>query len=188
MPDAFRLLAATLTFVLLTSTSFAQVADAIRIGAINLSYVARTSKIGKSEIARIEDASRKKTAEIELKAAELQKQQVALQKTGVGLSPRALADLQRAFEKSRLELERFQQDARNEIDAMQTQFDVQFRATLAPVIDEISKEKGLRSEERRVGKEGRSRWGREHKKTRGKNNESVRATYIRTGAGRSLQL
>ena len=143
MPHAFRLLVATLTFVLLTSTSFAQVVDAVRIGAINMSYVARTSKIGKSEISRIEDASRKKAAEIEIRAAELQRQQAALQKSGIGLAPRALADLQRAFEKSRLELQRFQQDAQDEITAMQTQFDVQFRAKLAPVIDEISKEKGL---------------------------------------------
>ena len=143
MPHAFRLLAATLTFALLTSTSFAQVADAIRIGAVNLSYAARTSKIGKSEIAKIEDASRRKTAEIDIKAAELQRQQAQLQKTGVGLSERARVDLQRAFEKSRVDLQRFQQDAQNEITAMQTQFDVEFRAKLAPVIDEISKEKGL---------------------------------------------
>jgi Skp family chaperone for outer membrane proteins len=143
MPHAFRVLAASITFSLLTSTGFAQVADSVRIGAINLSYIARSSKIGKSEIAKIEDATRKKAAAIEIKAAELQKQQAALQQTGVGLAPRALADLQRTFEKSRLELQRFQQDARNEISAMQTQFDIAFRAQLAPVIDEISKEKGL---------------------------------------------
>jgi Skp family chaperone for outer membrane proteins len=127
----------------ISSSSFAQVVDAVKIGAINLSYVARTSKVGKTELARIEEASRKKAAELDRKAAELQKQQTELQKTGIGLSPRAVGDLQRAFEKSRLELERFQQDARNEIAAMQTQFDVEFRAKLAPVIDEVSKEKGL---------------------------------------------
>ena len=143
MPHAFRLLVATLTIVLLTSTSFAQVADAVRIGAVNLSYVARNSKIGKSEIAKIEDASRQKTAEIEIKAAELQRQQAQMQKTGVGLSPRALADLKRGFEKSRLEFERLQQDAQNEIAAMQTRFDLDFRAKLAPVIEEVSREKGL---------------------------------------------
>jgi Skp family chaperone for outer membrane proteins len=147
MPDAFRFVRifapATLIAVLLNTTTFAQVIDAVRIGAINLSYVARSSRIGKTELARIEDATRKRAAEIDLKAAELQKQQTELQKTGIGLSPRAAGDLQRSFEKSRLELERFQQDARNEIEAMQTRFDVDFRARLAPVIDEISKEKGL---------------------------------------------
>jgi len=147
MPDAFRMVrsfaAGALIAALVSSTSFAQVVDAVKIGAINLSYVARSSKVGKTELARIEEASRKKATEIDLKAAALQQQQTELQKTGIGMSPRAVGDLQRAFEKSRLELERFQQDARNEIEAMQTQFDVDFRAKLAPVIDEVSKEKGL---------------------------------------------
>lgn len=117
--------------------------DVARIGAVNLSYVARSSKIGKSELAKIEDTTRKKSAELDLKALDLQKQQTELQRPGVGLSARAVADLQRVFDKSRVEFERLQQDARNEIEAMQTQFELQFRATLAPVIAAISKEKGL---------------------------------------------
>jgi Skp family chaperone for outer membrane proteins len=121
----------------------AHVVEQIRIAAINLSYVARTSKIGKSELRKIEDVARTRAAEVDIKAAELQRRQVELQKPSAGMSPRALADLQRAFDRSRVDFERFQQDARNEIEAMQTQFDVQFRAKLAPVIDEISKEKGL---------------------------------------------
>ncbi len=59
------------------------------------------------------------------------------------MSPRAIADLQRTFEKSRVDFERFKQDAQKEIEAMQTQFELEFRAKLAPVIDEVSKEKGL---------------------------------------------
>jgi Skp family chaperone for outer membrane proteins len=126
------------------SPALAQVVDSVRIAAVNLAYVARTSKIGKSELAKIDEVARKKAAEIESRASELQQQQVELQKSGLGLSPRAAADLQRAFDKSRVDLERFQQDARNEIAAMQTQFEIQFRAKLRPVIDEISKEKQLR--------------------------------------------
>ena len=126
-----------------TTTFAAQVAEQFRIAAVNLSYVARTSKIGKSGLAKIEDVTRQKVAEVEIKAADLQRQQVALQKQSAVMSPRAVADLQRAFDRSRVDFERFQQDAKNEIEAMQTQFDVQFRAKLGPVIDEISKEKGL---------------------------------------------
>ena len=59
------------------------------------------------------------------------------------MSPRAVADLQRAFEKSRLEFDRFQQDAQAELEAMQSKFDADFRVKLAPIVDEISKEKGL---------------------------------------------
>ena len=60
-----------------------------------------------------------------------------------GLSPRAVADLQKTFEKSRVEFERFQQDAQQEIERLQTTFDAEFRVKLAPIIDAVSKEKGL---------------------------------------------
>jgi outer membrane protein len=133
---------AALLAVFCASPSIAQ-PDATKIGAINLSYVARTSKAGKAGLARIEEAARKKSLEVEAKAAELQKQQTELQKTSVGLSARSLADLQRAFEKSRIDFDRLQQDAQKEMEAMQTQFEIEFRAKLAPVIDEVSKEKGL---------------------------------------------
>jgi Skp family chaperone for outer membrane proteins len=148
MADALRparslLLTAAFLAATFTSTPvFAQAIDATKIGAINLSYVARMSKAGKEGLARIDDASRKKAAEVDARAAELQKQQAELQK-GSGLSPRALADLQRAFEKSRIDFDRLQQDAQKEIEAMQAQFEMNFRAQLAPVIDEVSKEKGL---------------------------------------------
>jgi Skp family chaperone for outer membrane proteins len=98
---------AALAAVLFAPSSFAQ-SDTTQIGAINLSYVARTSKAGQEGLARIDEAVRKKSLEIEARAAALKKQQSELQKSSIGLSARALADLQRAFEKSRVDLERLQ--------------------------------------------------------------------------------
>ena len=139
-----RLIAAlALVVVPSTSIAFAQAADAAKIGAINLSYVARMSKAGKEGLSRIDAASRQKAAQVEARAAELEKQQTDFRISSTGLSPRAIADLQRTFEKSKVEFERLQQDARKEIEAMQTQFELEFRTRLAPVIDEVSKEKGL---------------------------------------------
>ena len=66
-----------------------------------------------------------------------------MQKNSIGLSGRAVGDLQKAFDKSRLEFERFQQDARAEIERMQTTFDAELRVKLAPIVDAVSKEKGL---------------------------------------------
>jgi Skp family chaperone for outer membrane proteins len=133
----------TVLAALIPTTSFAQVVDATKVGAINLSYVARTCKAGKEGLARIDEAARKKASEVDAKAVELQNAQAAVQKAGLGLSERAVADLQRAFEKSRVELDRMQQDAKTEIESMQTQFELEFRAKLAPAIEEVSKEKGL---------------------------------------------
>jgi outer membrane protein len=146
MPDALRFVHSLLiaAFVAVFSTAaFAQTPDPTRVGAINLSYVARTCKMGKEGLARIDDASRKKAAEVDAKASELQHAQAAVQKAGIGLTDRALADLQHAFEKSKIELDRLQEDAKNEIESMQVQFELEFRATLDPVIEEVSKEKGL---------------------------------------------
>jgi len=147
MPDALRLIPsvaiAAVLAALFTPPSFAQSVDATRIGAINLSYVARTSKAGKEGLAKIDEASRRRATEVEAKATELQNAQLAVEKASLGLSDRARADLQRAFEKSKIDLDRLQQDARSEIESMQTQFELEFRAKLDPVIDEVSKEKGL---------------------------------------------
>ena len=147
MPDALRhgrsILTAAFLAATLATPAFAQTIDATRIGAVNLSYVARMSKAGKEGLSRIDAASRKRAAEVDARAAELEKQQTDFRISSTGLSPRAIADLQRTFEKSKVDFERLQQDAQKEIEAMQMQFELEFRAKLAPVIDEVSKEKGL---------------------------------------------
>jgi len=131
---------AAILAVLFPSASTAQSADSFQIGAVNFSYVARTSKAGKAAIAALDAFGKQKSIEVQGKAAALQKQ---LQKQSGSMSPRAVTDLQRAFEKSRLEFDRFQQDAQAELDAMQNKFDADFRVKLAPILEEISKEKGL---------------------------------------------
>jgi Skp family chaperone for outer membrane proteins len=134
----------TLAFVALLSTTsaFAQAVD-FRIGAVSFSYIARNSKTAKAALAVVQEFERTKTIEVETRAAELQKQQTELQRQSPAMSPRAVADLQRAFEKSRLELTRLQQDAQAEVEAMQQKFEADFLIKLAPIVDQISKEKGL---------------------------------------------
>ena len=128
--------------VVLTATS-ASAQEATRVGAISLEYVARSSKAGKSALAEIEKLVKQKESEIVARGGELDKQRASLQKAGVGLSARALGDLQKAFDKSRLDFERFQQDAQKDVDALQAKFDADLRFKLSPIIDAVSKERGL---------------------------------------------
>ena len=121
--------------------AFAQ--EPVRIGAVSLAYVARSSKTGKAALAEIEKFVKQKESEAATRAAELEQQRAALQKVSAGLSARAITDLQKAFDKSRVDLERFQQDAQAEIERLQAKFDADFRVQLTPVIDAVSKEKGL---------------------------------------------
>jgi len=132
---------AVLVAALSITPAFAQ--EPTRVGAVSLAYIARSSKDGKAALAEIDKFVKQKESEAATKATELEQDRVALQKSSTGLSPRALGDLQKAFEKSRLEFERFQQDARAEIERMQARFDADFRVKLTPIIDAVSKEKGL---------------------------------------------
>lgn len=134
---------AAMLAVSFVSSAFAQSAEPFQIGALNFSYVARNSKAGKAAAAALEAFGKQKSIEVQGKAAELQKQQSELQQQSAAISARAVADLQRAFEKSKLEFDRFQQDAQAEIEEMQTRFEADFRMRLGPIVDEISKEKGL---------------------------------------------
>jgi outer membrane protein len=125
-----------LVALLSTSTVLAQAVDAFRIGAISMAYVTRTSRAGKAAIAQLQQLVKEKESAAAAKASELEKQQLEAQKTNSAL-------LQKALEKSRLEFQRFQQDAQAEIEGLQAKFDAEFRIKLAPIVDEISKEKGL---------------------------------------------
>lgn len=138
-----RVMIAALLVAGIAAPAAAQVVDVPRVGAIRLSYVARTSKAGQSALAEIEKLVKQKEVEAASRAAELDRQRLDVQRRGTGLSDRARADLDKAFEKSRVEFERFQQDARTDIEALQLKFDSEFRIKLTPIIDAVSKEKGL---------------------------------------------
>jgi Skp family chaperone for outer membrane proteins len=138
-----RVLVAALLVAGFAAPAAAQLDDAPRVGAIRLSYVARASKVGQSALAEIEKFVKQKEAEAFTRPAELDRRRLEVQRRGPGLSDRARADLEKVFEKSRVEFERFQQDARADIEALQLKFDSEFRVKLSPIIDAVSKERGL---------------------------------------------
>ena len=138
-----RVLIAAVLVAGIAAPAPAQVVDAPRVGAINLSYVARSSKAGQSALAEIEKFATAKEAEAVTRAEALENQRLDVQRRGTGLSDRARSDLQKAFDKTRLEFERFQQDAKEDIQALQLKFDNEFRVKLSPIVSAISKERGL---------------------------------------------
>ncbi|HYE86189.1 MAG TPA: OmpH family outer membrane protein [Vicinamibacterales bacterium] len=119
-----------------SSPAFAQAVDALRVGLVSMSYVTRNSRSGKTAIAQLEQLVKEKEAAAAVRIAELQKQELEAQRTNSAL-------LHKALERSRVEYQRFQQDAQSEIEAMQAKFDGEFRIKVAPIVEETSKEKGL---------------------------------------------
>lgn len=138
-----RVVTAVLVAATVAAPAAAQTTDLPRVGAIRMSYVARASKAGQSALAQIEQFVKQKEAEAASLTAELDQQRLEAQRRGTGLSDRARGDLEKAFEKSRRAFERFQQDARADIEALQLKFDSELRVKLAPIIDAVSKERGL---------------------------------------------
>jgi Skp family chaperone for outer membrane proteins len=120
---------ACVVFALITAAAPAFAQEGGRVGAISFAYIARSSQAGKAALAAIEKVVKDKEAEAAVKAAALQKLRLEVPAT--------------LFEKSRVEFERFQQDARAEIEALQQKFDAEFRIKLNPIVDAISKERGL---------------------------------------------
>jgi Skp family chaperone for outer membrane proteins len=116
-------------FVALAVAAPAVAQEPARVGAISFAYVARSSQAGKAALAAIDKVVKDKEAEAAVKAAALQKLRLEVPAT--------------LFEKSRVEFERFQQDAQAEIEGLQQKFEAELRIKLNPIVDAISKERGL---------------------------------------------
>jgi outer membrane protein len=117
--------------------------EGAKIGLVNLQQIAQLSNEGKAATARVQALITKKQAEAAEKAKELQANQTKLQQGGALLNEAARLQLERDIERQRVDQERFEQDAQAEIAELQTQLQGDFQEKLFPVLDQMSKEKGL---------------------------------------------
>ena len=137
---ARAVIVAVFGIAILSTAALAQ--SSLQIVGVNLRYVAANSKFGKTALARIEAANKEKAGEADAKLAALTKQQAELKQTGSSMSDRARADLQRAFDRARLDFDRFREDAQSELRVMQSEFEAQFRLKVTPLVDQLSRERG----------------------------------------------
>ena len=114
-----------------------------KIGFVNLQAIAQLSVEGKAAAARVNIVAQKKQTEAADKARLLQSNQQKLETSGSVMSPAAVAQLQKDIERQTLEGQRFEQDAQAELNELQQQLQQEFQTKLMPVLEAISKEKGL---------------------------------------------
>lgn len=114
-----------------------------KIGFVNLQAIAQLSVDGKAAAARVNIVAQKKQTEAADKARLLQSNQQKLETSGSVMSPAAVAQLQKDIERQTLEGQRFEQDAQAELNELQQQLQQEFQTKLMPVLEAISKEKGL---------------------------------------------
>jgi outer membrane protein len=108
-----------------------------------LQRIANESADGKAATAQIQALQQKKATELNEKNKQLQGIQAKLEKEASVMSATAQADLSKQAEKLNTDIQRFTQDAQQELTELQEQLRLQFESRVQPVLDEVRQEKGL---------------------------------------------
>jgi outer membrane protein len=117
--------------------------EGAKVAFVVLQRIANESADGKAASAKIQALQQKKAAELAEKQKQLQAIQAKLEKEASVMSSTAQADLSKQAEKLNTDIQRFTQDAQQELGELQQQLQQSFEARVTPVLEEVRKEKGL---------------------------------------------
>jgi outer membrane protein len=117
--------------------------EGAKIAYIDLQYIASNSAEGKAATAKIQEFTKKATAELAEKTKQIEALRAKLLQGGTVMSDQARMQLEREIEKLGRELQFAQQDAQDEQNQLTATLQSEFQVRLNPIIDEVAKEKGL---------------------------------------------
>jgi outer membrane protein len=117
--------------------------EGAKIAYVNIQAIASNSAEGKAARTKIDDLTRQKQTELGEKNKQLQALQTKLQQGGTVLNDSARSGLEKDIEKLQREIQFFQQDAQSEIQDLTGKLQTDFQDKLNPVLEQVSKEKGL---------------------------------------------
>ena len=117
--------------------------EGAKIGYIDLQYIASNSVEGKAATSKIQEFTKKKTAELEGKQKALEAARNKLLQGGTVLSDSARGQMEKEIDKMARELQFAQQEAQSEQQALTTELQNDFQTRLNPIIDQVANEKGL---------------------------------------------
>lgn len=114
-----------------------------KVGFVNLQAIAQLTADGKAAASKVNALAQKKQVEGAEKSKALQANQTKLQTGGTLLNEAARAQLEKEIERQQVDGQRFEQDAQSELNELQQQLQQEFQKKLLPILEAISKEKGL---------------------------------------------
>ena len=117
--------------------------DGARIAFVDFDRVASTSTIGKAATTELDALRGRKTAEVAERRKQFQTLQAKLADGASLMNTEALGKLEREVERTGRELERFTQDAQEEVQHLQIQLQRSFSEKLFPVIGEVAQAKNV---------------------------------------------
>ncbi len=110
---------------------------------VNVQRIASESAEGKAATTQVQALNNKKVEELNAKNKQLQASQQKLESGGSVMSPAALAQLQKEIERQQVDIQRFTEDAQQEVTQLQQQLQDEFQRKLTPVIQQVATERQL---------------------------------------------
>lgn len=117
--------------------------DGVKYGFVNVQRIASESAEGKAATAQVQALNNKKVEELNARNKQLQSSQQKLESGGSVMSPQALAQLQKEIERQQVDIQRFTEDAQQEVTQLQQQLQDEFQRKLTPVIQQVATERQL---------------------------------------------
>ncbi len=117
--------------------------EGARIAFVDFDRIASTSTVGKAATTEIDALRGKKATEVAERRKQFQALQQKLADSASLMNTEALGKLQRDVERTGRELERFTQDAQEEVQQRQMELQRSFGEKLFPVISEVAQAKNV---------------------------------------------
>jgi outer membrane protein len=117
--------------------------EGAKVAFFDVQTVASNSADGKAATAKLQELEKKKIGEIQAKNKQLEDTRNKLQTSGSIMNDQARLAAEKEVDKLTREVQFLQQEAQSERNQLQTELQVEFQRKLAPVLDQIAKEKGL---------------------------------------------
>lgn len=115
--------------------------EGMKYAYVNVQLVAAQSVEGKVAAEKIKVVQEQKSRELQEKNKALQSDQQKLEQGGSVLSDQARAQLQANIERQQRDLQRFTEDAQQEVQQLAEQVEAEFNRKLTPVIDKVARQK-----------------------------------------------
>jgi Skp family chaperone for outer membrane proteins len=115
--------------------------DGFKYAYVRLDMIAGQSSEGRAAAEKIKTLQEQKSRELNEKNKNLQAAQQKLESGGSVLSDAARAQLQMEIDRQQRDLQRFTEDAQQDVQALAQQVEEDFNRKLTPIIDKVAKEK-----------------------------------------------
>ena len=110
---------------------------------VNIQRIAAESAAGKTLAGKVQALNEQKVNELNERNKGLQAAQQKLDSGATVLSPAAVAKLQKDIERQQIDIQRFTEDAQQDVANLQAELQEEFQLRLSPIIEELAKERGL---------------------------------------------